>query len=115
MLLGTHSPVSSAGERRRQKVGGMSVPPTFTRVFAVQLVSCGRRGDLGLTDRFQKLEEALQIILGMLRGERVTLDGEHYRVEDAFCSPPPLGPVNSARAPGTSSRSTPSRSTGAPS
>ena len=30
------------------------------------------------TDRFEKLEEALQIILPMLRGERPSLDGEHY-------------------------------------
>src|SRR5690606_38824414 len=34
------------------------------------------------SDRFRKLEEALQIILPMLRGERATLDGEHYHVTD---------------------------------
>ena len=33
------------------------------------------------TDRFEKLEEALQIIIPMLRGERPTLDGQRYQVE----------------------------------
>lgn len=45
------------------------------------------------TERFEKLEEALQIILPMLRGERVTFSGRHYDVVDAFNSPPPIGPV----------------------
>jgi F420-dependent oxidoreductase-like protein len=45
------------------------------------------------TDRFEKLEEALQIVLPMLRGERVTLDGKWYQVVDAFSSPPPVGRV----------------------
>ena len=43
------------------------------------------------TDRFEKLEEALQIILPMLRGERPTLDGKHYPVNDAINEPPPVG------------------------
>ncbi len=30
------------------------------------------------TDRFEKLEEALQIIIPMLRGERVTFAGKYY-------------------------------------
>ncbi len=42
------------------------------------------------TDRFEKLEEALQIVIPMLRGERVTLEGKHYQVADAFSSPPPI-------------------------
>jgi len=42
------------------------------------------------TDRFEKLEEALQIILPMLRGERVTVEGEHYHVDDAVNSPTPI-------------------------
>ena len=42
------------------------------------------------TDRFEKLEEALQIILPMLRDERPTLDGKHYTVKDAINQPPPL-------------------------
>lgn len=45
------------------------------------------------TDRFEKLEEALQIILPMLRGERVSLDGAHYQVVDAVNSPPPVGRI----------------------
>ena len=45
------------------------------------------------TDRFEKLEEALQIILPMLRGERPSLDGKWYHVEDAINSPAPLGRI----------------------
>ena len=45
------------------------------------------------TDRFEKLEEALQIIVPMLRGERVTLAGTRYEANDAFNSPPPVGRV----------------------
>jgi F420-dependent oxidoreductase-like protein len=45
------------------------------------------------TDRFEKLEEALQIIGPMLRGERPSLDGHHYRVRDAMCEPRPVRPI----------------------
>jgi F420-dependent oxidoreductase-like protein len=45
------------------------------------------------TDRFEKLEEALQIILPMLRDERPSLDGKHYSVTDAINQPPPLSRV----------------------
>ena len=45
------------------------------------------------TDRFEKLEESLQIILPMLRGETVSLDGKHYQVTDAVNSPPPLSRI----------------------
>ncbi len=45
------------------------------------------------TDRFEKLEEALQIILPMLRDDRPTFTGKHYRVEGAINSPPPVGRV----------------------
>jgi alkanesulfonate monooxygenase SsuD/methylene tetrahydromethanopterin reductase-like flavin-dependent oxidoreductase (luciferase family) len=45
------------------------------------------------TDRFEKLEEALQIIVPMLRGEPASLGGKHYRVVDAVNSPPPVGRV----------------------
>jgi F420-dependent oxidoreductase-like protein len=45
------------------------------------------------TDRFEKLEEALQIILPMLRGERPTLAGKHYKVENAINEPPPVGRI----------------------
>ncbi|MEM7286593.1 MAG: LLM class F420-dependent oxidoreductase [Actinomycetota bacterium] len=45
------------------------------------------------TDRFEKLEEALQIILPMLRAEPVSLDGKHYRVKDAINSPAPISDI----------------------
>ncbi len=45
------------------------------------------------TDRFEKLEEALQIIVPMLRGEPVSLDGKHYQVTDAVNSPAPVSRV----------------------
>lgn len=39
------------------------------------------------TDRFNKLEEALQIILPMIKGERPTVDGAYYRTKEAFANP----------------------------
>jgi F420-dependent oxidoreductase-like protein len=45
------------------------------------------------TDRFEKLEEALQIIVPMLRGERPTLDGTHYTVREAINEPPAVGRI----------------------
>ncbi|MEZ5239642.1 MAG: LLM class F420-dependent oxidoreductase [Microthrixaceae bacterium] len=45
------------------------------------------------TDRFEKLEEALQIIIPMLRGETVTFRGKHYEVLDAVNSPPPVSRI----------------------
>ena len=45
------------------------------------------------TDRFEKLEEALQIIIPMLRGEHVTFSGEHYQTKDAFNVPAPLSRI----------------------
>jgi alkanesulfonate monooxygenase SsuD/methylene tetrahydromethanopterin reductase-like flavin-dependent oxidoreductase (luciferase family) len=45
------------------------------------------------TDRFHKLEEALQIILPMLRGERPTFEGKHYTVRDAINEPQPVRPI----------------------
>jgi F420-dependent oxidoreductase-like protein len=45
------------------------------------------------TDRFEKLEEALQIILPMLRDERPSFDGERYQVKNAINQPPPLGKI----------------------
>jgi F420-dependent oxidoreductase-like protein len=45
------------------------------------------------TDRFEKLEEALQIIVPMLRGETVSLDGKHYQVTDAVNSPAPVSRI----------------------
>ncbi|MBV9952377.1 MAG: LLM class F420-dependent oxidoreductase [Acidimicrobiia bacterium] len=45
------------------------------------------------TDRFEKLEEALQIVLPMLLGETVTFSGKHYQAADAFNSPPPASRI----------------------
>ncbi|MEM9564402.1 MAG: LLM class F420-dependent oxidoreductase [Actinomycetota bacterium] len=45
------------------------------------------------TDRFEKLEEALQIIIPMLRGEKVSLDGKRYQVADAINSPAPISRI----------------------
>ncbi len=39
------------------------------------------------TDRFERLEEALQIVRPMLRGERPTFHGSRYRVENAMNEP----------------------------
>ena len=39
------------------------------------------------TDRFNKLDEALQIILPMLRGERPTFEGKYYRAKEAMANP----------------------------
>jgi F420-dependent oxidoreductase-like protein len=41
-------------------------------------------------ERFERLEEALLICRAMFRGERPTIEGDHYRVEDAINSPAPL-------------------------
>ncbi|MEO6125335.1 MAG: LLM class F420-dependent oxidoreductase [Ilumatobacteraceae bacterium] len=43
--------------------------------------------------RFEMLEEALNIILPMLRGERPTLHGKHYHVTEAINSPAPISKI----------------------
>jgi F420-dependent oxidoreductase-like protein len=39
------------------------------------------------TDRFNKLGEALEIILPMLKGERPTFSGKYYRTQEAMAEP----------------------------
>lgn len=39
------------------------------------------------TDRFNRLDEALQIILPMIRGERPTFEGKWYRTREALAEP----------------------------
>ncbi len=39
------------------------------------------------TDRFNKLDEALQIILPMIKGERPTFSGKYYRTQEAMANP----------------------------
>jgi len=48
---------------------------------------------LTFSERFEKLEEALQIIKGMFAGEKPSLDGKWYKVTDAINSPAPLGRI----------------------
>jgi F420-dependent oxidoreductase-like protein len=43
-------------------------------------------------ERFERLEEALQICRAMFRNERPTIDGKHYRVKDVINSPAPITP-----------------------
>ncbi|MDG2336160.1 MAG: LLM class F420-dependent oxidoreductase [Myxococcota bacterium] len=45
------------------------------------------------TDRFEKLEEALQIIIPMLRSQSPTLNGKYYAVKDAINSPAPIAQI----------------------
>lgn len=45
------------------------------------------------TDRFEKLEEALQIIIPMLRGEKASLQGKRYEVSDAVNFPAPVSRI----------------------
>jgi len=45
------------------------------------------------TDRFERLEEALQIIIPMLRGEKATLDGNRYKTVEAMNQPGPVGRI----------------------
>lgn len=45
------------------------------------------------SERFEKLEEALNIIIPMLNGERPSLDGKHYTAVEAINEPQPLGKI----------------------
>ncbi len=45
------------------------------------------------TERFERLEEALQIIGPMLRGEKPTLKGKYYTAIDAVNSPAPISKI----------------------
>ena len=45
------------------------------------------------TDRFEKLEEALQVILPMFRDERPSIAGKHYTVTEAINQPAPLSRI----------------------
>ncbi len=45
------------------------------------------------TDRFERLEESLQIIRSMLAGDRPTIQGRWYTVVDAVNSPAPLSKI----------------------
>lgn len=45
------------------------------------------------TQRFEKLEEALRVILPMLRDERPTLAGRHYTITEAINQPAPISRI----------------------
>ncbi|MEM7274699.1 MAG: TIGR03560 family F420-dependent LLM class oxidoreductase [Actinomycetota bacterium] len=45
------------------------------------------------TDRFEKLEEALQILISLRDNESTSLDGARYTMVDAPLAPKPLGPL----------------------
>ena len=45
------------------------------------------------TDRFEKLEETLQLLPLLLHDERTTFSGAHYQFFDAPLSPKPIGPL----------------------
>lgn len=62
-----------------------------------------------LSDRFDLFDEACEIIVGLLRDERTSFEGKHFRIEDAFLEPkgpqvpPPItiggtGPKRTLRA-----------------
>jgi len=44
-----------------------------------------------LRERLERLEEACQIVNGLLRNERTTFEGQYYQLDDAPCNPKPLG------------------------
>ena len=44
-----------------------------------------------LGERFDQLEEALEIITRLWRGEEVSFTGRYYDVQNAVCSPEPIG------------------------
>ncbi len=87
-------------------------PALLAKIIATLDVVSGGRAQLGIgagwfeeehtslgfefgtfTDRFEKLEEALQIIGPMLAGDRPTVQGERFSVTNAICEPPPVGRV----------------------
>ena len=43
-----------------------------------------------LRERFDRLEEALQVIVGLLRDETTDFDGRYYRLAQARCEPKPV-------------------------
>ncbi|MEI6620936.1 MAG: LLM class F420-dependent oxidoreductase [Actinomycetes bacterium] len=43
-----------------------------------------------LSERFERLEETLQIVLQMWSDDDGPYEGEHYRLAETICSPPPL-------------------------
>ena len=44
----------------------------------------------GFGERLDRLDEAVMLMRRLLDGERVTHEGEHYRLHDALCEPRPI-------------------------
>ena len=72
----TSSPASRATRHRRRVVRAERLARLVSR-----------------SHRFEKLEEALRIVIPMLRGERPSLEGTWYSVHDAINSPAPVGRI----------------------
>ena len=43
-----------------------------------------------LKERFDQFEEGVQVILALLSEDRVTFDGAHFQLRDAWCEPKPV-------------------------
>ena len=43
-----------------------------------------------MKERLDRFEEACQVVTGLLREDRTTFEGSHYRVVDAPCEPKPV-------------------------
>jgi F420-dependent oxidoreductase-like protein len=71
--------------------GGRALLGIGTGWFEEEHVGLGFRFGT-LAERFDKLEEALAILVPMLRGERPTFAGRHYTAKDLINRPPPLAP-----------------------
>jgi F420-dependent oxidoreductase-like protein len=112
-LLGALAPLTTNVRLSALVTGNTYRNPTLLAkcVTALDVIS-GGRGQLGIgagwfelehdalgyefgtfTDRFEKLDESLQIVVPMLRGERPTLTGKHYAVKDAVNSPAALSRI----------------------
>jgi F420-dependent oxidoreductase-like protein len=112
-LLGALAPLTKHVRLSALVTGNTYRNPTLLAkcVTALDVIS-GGRGQLGIgagwfeleheslgyefgtfTDRFEKLEESLQIVVPMLRGERPSFTGKHYRVHDAVNSPAALSRI----------------------
>jgi F420-dependent oxidoreductase-like protein len=69
--------------------GGRALVGIGTGWFEEEHVALGFRFGT-LKERFDKLEEALAILLPMLKDERPTFSGKHYTAKDLINRPPPL-------------------------
>ena len=71
----------SSGGRLELGIGAGWYEPE-AEAFGVELGSLGQR--------FDRLEEGLIIVSGLLAGERVSFAGEHYEIKEGLCRPRPV-------------------------